>query len=191
MALVLTSTAQAEPIVTVSFSYRFLDKTTISGTVEGNLSPDGDTVTGLHNIDAVYSGQPKTPLTFVTPNESPGLSLSGTQPLQFEGFAMDTNTSTAIPNFGFYLANDKSFNVTVGTFTTSRNSLTGVPPFNGEPAIESEPFILGSYHAEIIPEPSSVALAGTGIGLLIGYYVYHYVLRKAAAKNRLACRLAG
>jgi hypothetical protein len=50
--LFLTCTAQAGSAV-VAFSYTFQDKKTVTGTVEGDLQPDNDLVTGLRNMNAV------------------------------------------------------------------------------------------------------------------------------------------
>jgi len=185
--LFLTCMARAESIV--AFSYTFQDKTTITGTVEGDLQPGGDLVTGLRNLNAVYSGRPNTPLTFVAP---PGfgqpfntLFLSGTQVFGFFGFATDPSSSSVSSNFGFGIFNEPNITnaVTVGTFGTSFDSI--LPPFVPD-ALEAEIFRLSSYSASVIatvvPEPSSVALAGTSLGLLLGYHVCRRVSRKAAAR---------
>jgi PEP-CTERM motif len=186
--LFLTCTAQAGSAV-VAFSYTFQDKKTVTGTVEGDLQPDNDLVTGLRNMNAVYSGQPNTPLIFVAP---PGintdLSLSGTQSFLFYGWVTDPSIDGS--HFGFELSNTPNTigAVTVGTFITSLSPTGGfvTEPPRGSAALEADFFRSGSYSAStsasIVPEPSSIALAGTGLGLLLVYNVYRRVLRKAAAR---------
>jgi PEP-CTERM motif len=186
--LFLTCTAQAGSAV-VAFSYTFQDKKTVTGTVEGDLQPDNDLVTGLRNMNAVYSGQPNTPLIFVAP---PGvnldLSLSGTQLFVLFGWATDPSIDGL--HFGFELSNIPNTigAVTVGTFITSFSPNDGlvIEPPRGSAALEADFFRSGSYSAStsasIVPEPSSIALAGTGLGLLLVYNAYRRVLRKAAAR---------
>ena len=181
--LFLTCTAQAGSAV-VAFSYTFQDKKTVTGTVEGDLQPDNDLVTGLRNMNAVYSGQPNTPLIFVAPpGANVDLSLSGTQLFVLIGWATDPSIDGL--HFGFELYNSPDTRaVTVGTFITSFSPNDGlvIEPPRGSAALDADFFRSGSYSASIVPEPSSIALAGTGLGLLLVYNVYRRVLRKAAAR---------
>jgi hypothetical protein len=186
--LFLTCTAQAGSAV-VAFSYTFQDKKTVTGTVEGDLQPDNDLVTGLRNMNAVYSGQPNTPLIFVAPpGANVDLSLSGTQLFVLIGWATDPSIDGLHFGFELYNSPDTTNAVTVGTFITSFSPNDGlvIEPPRGSAALEADFFRSGSYSAStsasIVPEPSSIALAGTGLGLLLVYNVYRRVLRKAAAR---------
>jgi hypothetical protein len=171
--LFLTCTARAGSIV--AFSYTFQDQTTVKGTVEGDLLPNGDQLTGLRNLNAVYSGQPNTPLRFVPPPLFVTyLSLSGTMPFHFEGFATDPSIGGSI--FGVYLSNDMTADaVTVGTFGVSSTQIN-FP--QGSAALEADSFRSGSFSASIVPEPASVVLAGTGLSLVLGCFACRSVSRK-------------
>ena len=156
--------------VSVSFSYRFASGETLSGVVEGDLLADGDTVTGLRHLRASYSGQPGTALTFLADEAfSPRLSLSGSNPITFYGFASNPDTTTPTPNFGFAIATIETANaVTVGTFLTTSSGF-GYPAGPGR--LEATPFDSAAYTAvatPAVPEPASILLGVTGLaGLCI------------------------
>ena len=81
----LISTNPAEAAV-FDFSYEFLTGNTISGSVQGDLQSDGDTVQNLRNLSARYSAKPTINLNFIT-NYS-RISFSG-DVFNFDGFQDD------------------------------------------------------------------------------------------------------
>lgn len=105
LAFVFALAALTSPLFadTIRFAYTFATGTSISGTVDGNLMPDQNTVSNLHNLDAIYSGDPSRPLHFLTPLFD-SLTLNGVL-IQFAGFGTDTS---GLPHsdFGFLLVND-------------------------------------------------------------------------------------
>ncbi|WP_414586893.1 hypothetical protein [Scytonema sp. PCC 10023] len=108
------------------FSYEFLTGNTISGSVEGDLQSDGDTVQNLRNLSARYSAEPTINLNFI---HNSRISFSGNV-FNLTGFQNDPNIPSATPfggndNFGFILSNSYQTNgvlapnsATVGIFAT-------------------------------------------------------------------------
>lgn len=167
LALVMATNAHAD-FVTVQFSYTFADGKAIVGTAQGDLLADGDYVE-VSSLNAVYTGQPDTPLTFLfTPPVGYNvLTLSGSQDFYFLGFASDPKTTTQTPNFGFLVSRSpgvRTNDVTVGPFLTSSSFVQypSVPPF-GDSAVEWTPFVRSAWSASIVPEPSSLALIACGL----------------------------
>ncbi len=157
----MTNAARAD-FVEVAFSYRFQDGTTVSGLADGNLQSDGDRVIDFTNIQAVYSGSPDTPFVFGGWSLSiSALSLSGTRDFYFYGFASNPDTATPSPNFGFSLSNESDVinAVNVGTYQTSLKEIR-FPDYGT--GMEAEPFLLSSYSAKVVPEPSSMVLTLVG-----------------------------
>lgn len=121
----VTSASPAEAAV-FDFSYEFLTGNTVSGSAEGDLQPDGDTVTNLRNLSALYSAEPTMNLNFTNNSR---ISFSG-DVFNLTGFQNDPNIRSATPfggndNFGFILSNSYQTNgvlapnsATVGIFTT-------------------------------------------------------------------------
>jgi hypothetical protein len=122
--VILTNPAEA---TVFDFSYEFLTGNTVSGSVEGDLQADGDTVQNLRNLSARYSSEPTINLNFIT-NFS-RISFSG-DVFNFDGFQDDPYIRSATPfggndNFGFTLSNSFQINgvlasnsATVGIFAT-------------------------------------------------------------------------
>lgn len=119
------STNPAEAAV-FDFSYDFLTGNTISGSVEGDLQSDGDTVQNMRNLSARYSAEPTINLNFT---DNSRISFSGNV-FNLTGFQNDPNIPSATPfggndNFGFILSNSYQTNgvlapnsATVGIFAT-------------------------------------------------------------------------
>lgn len=157
---------------TFSFSYTFLSGESISGTVEGQLQPDNNTVRNLSNLSATYSAQPGTLLQFFAPSSfNQFLTLSGTPNFRFSGFANKENTSSHQPNFGFHLGEPATISngATVGTFFTASSSLVFPGGSNREEAESFSParWTATARSTASVPEPTTIAgLAIVGVGLV-------------------------
>ncbi len=161
------------------FSYTFATGKTVSGTVEGDLQPDGNAVSNLRNLVAQYSGDPTQTFSFVSQfarfldlsgieSPSPACSIiPGCQALgiQFSGFVNDPRTPEFQPNFGFAISDITSLpfgfgplkGVEVGTFVTSRNG-EGSPGLNLSPPNikELETFSVSHWSARAVGGPAPV-----------------------------------
>lgn len=171
-AIGLSVNVNTAAAATFNFSYTFLSGASISGTVEGDLQPDNNTVRNLSRLSATYSEQPGTLLSFLATFPTQFFTLSGTSSFSFFGFANNPDTAINQPNFGFYLGNPFTTNgATVGTFATS--SMVIGFPFN-ENRREAEPFAASRWVATAnstaaVPEPTTMtglALAGIGLAAL-------------------------
>jgi len=154
-------------LVDVNFSYTFGSGQTLSGTVRGDLPAGGDLVTNLTALNAVYSGVPGSPFTFLS--SFGDLSLSGLKFFEFVGFVSFPDTVTTQSNFGFSASNEAVLNaVTVGTFLTDENGFS-FPAF----PLEAEQFNADGWSASAspvpsVPEPSSLVIAMIGgVGLVV------------------------
>jgi len=172
--------------VDVTFSYTFMSGQKVSGTVMGDLQADGQTVTNLTNLNAVYSGAPGSTFTFLAPPGTDDLFLSPAAPtfqpsqvFTLYGFVSDPDTTTVQRNFGFAVSNEAGiFNAaTVGTFSTIQGEI-GYP--QNQFLVVGELYNSASWSAtaQPIPEPSTFILFGIG---LAGMAVYGWRRRKQAA----------
>jgi hypothetical protein len=149
-----------------TFSYIFATGSSITGTVDGTLHSDGNTVTGLHNLSAIYSPDPGLNLTFDTAFfDTFTLNAVG---IQFAGFQGGT-TGNLHPDFGFLFLDD-GFPcpncATVGTFQLGGSQIS--PPF-GTDQLEAEPVNRSHWVAAIVavPEPSAFRLITLLLAVLL------------------------
>lgn len=186
--------AGSEPLaagpVTVDFSYTFGDGQTVSGTVDGDLQPDGDLVTNLTNLHAVYSAVPGSPFTFLgnNPPSNRDLSLSASQLFDFFGFVSFPDTPPQPQkNFGFFLTDDQSVgnSATIGDFSTEDETYF-FPPLE-PPADELEKFNPDRWTASLeqaspsVPEPASFILVGMGA---LSVAASHRLWRRRATERK-------
>lgn len=160
-----TLSAQA---ATFNFSYTFDSGETLSGMVDGDLLPDGDTVVNLDNLMATYSGGEEIDFSFLL-DESVNLrslTISGERVL-FLG--TDFPGSGSGSDFFFLVGTGAPFDdVSVGEITVRDNG------FDRSNFLETESFnpqkwVVTQKNLETVPEPSSL-LAIFGIAAM-GYGV--------------------
>lgn len=148
-----------------TFAYTFATGRSITGTVDGTLQSDRNTVTGLHNLSAVYSPDPGINLTFDTGAfDIFRLNAVG---IQFAGFQNST-TGSLHSDFGFLFLDDGfpcSNCATVGTFDVSDSQSSA--PF-GAGQLEAEPINRSNWTASIVgvPEPAPLTLLALSFAAL-------------------------
>lgn len=169
VAIGLSVSAAPAEALSFNFSYTFSSGESISGTVDGDLQPDNNTVRNLSNLSATYSGQPGTQLTFLAPPlRGAFFTLSGSPEFTFFGFASDPNTSTLQPNFGFRIGLTARNGAIVGPISTrtADNSFTTFFP-SASTAEEFEPFSASRWRASAVPTPALLpGLIGMGVATL-------------------------
>ncbi len=166
LTAIAANSAQA---ASFEFNYNFLSGNTLSGTVDGDLQTDGDTVRNLTKLRASYSGAPEQIFSFASFSINQ-LSFSG-RDLNFYGFVAPPPASTTpIDDFGFALLDDGALNsATVGIFSVSSNGISF--PFGTRQAeaeiFSPERWTLTQETAQPVPEPSTAL--GLSIFVLVGW----------------------
>lgn len=152
-----------------SFSYTFATGHSITGTVEGDLQSDQNTVLNLHNLAAIYSVDVGVSLTFTT-TFFDILKLNAVG-IQFAGFQNST-AGSAHPDFGFLFVDDGfpcANCATVGNFDVGSDHITAP---SGTNQLEAEAINRNRWTAALVtvPEPVGMTLLGVllgAIGLLV------------------------
>jgi hypothetical protein len=158
---------------TFAFTYEFLSGETLTGTVDGNLLPNGDVVE-LTDLMASYSGSPGEVFSFLAPLPFDSGAFINGAPEEFFGFADAPAIGSAIDTFGFYLTNEFVTNsATAGGFfvEAGTNYASIAFPAGTDVESEAEPFsverwTLTQRPEQSVPEPTTVVgvvlVAGTG-----------------------------
>jgi len=163
------------------FGYKFLSGNTLSGTVEGDLQPEGDVINNLTSLRAFYSGVPDQTFSFLLFSDSSlnRISFSGTTN-NFYGFVNPLpTTNQVVNNFGFALLDDGATNsATVGFFEASQFGVSF--PFNSK-QLEAETFsperwTLTQRTTQPVPEPNTIL--GLAIFSFISFFAKKRLYRR-------------
>jgi hypothetical protein len=183
-----TSRVTAGP-VTVAFTYTFGSGQTLSGTVGGDLQPDGDLVSNLTDLQAVFSSAPGSPFTFFSVAFPGDLSLTGLQVFGFTGFVSSPDTPIAHSDFGFDIEEfgfPVSNSAVVGTFHASAGLGDFGFPRDGE-RLAVETFNADLWSTSVspdqsaaVPEPSSLVISSILLGMVGAVWTCKRMNRPAA-----------
>lgn len=179
LALLNLAPAQA---ATFSFSYQFETGETLSGTVDGQLLNDGDTVAKLTNLSATFSNVIGVTLTEIPPlvpslqasfcDPECTLSLSGENPFRFFG----TNFSGVGEGVGFlFVVRPVDPVFVAGTSIVLPNASGFV-----DPLLALESFTTDRWQAKNLSASKSVPESSMSLGIISVFSIGLMMKRKLA-----------